>query len=430
MLVTTDNNQVDLEANDEHRENLRLIAGRNICDISLDDSPNLLIFPHSFEHYGDRIDKESIFSLHENRLTTGNIMGFVGVNGTELRIRSRFAEKDDFFLYYMLQKVFSINLFDLKHSIERDNIMDFLMYLFPHFLKKALRQGLFKEYKRRDYNDANVRGSIDVNRHLKQNIPFAGNVAYYTKEHCYDNRITQLIRHTIEFIRTHPSGRNILYSDAEMQNHVTQVTFATPSYNRNIRHSILAANIRLVSHPYFFEYIALQKICVQILRQEGLRYGRKNDNKVYGLLFDGAWLWEEYLYTVLSNFKHPRNRTGEGRICLFTNGKGERYPDFLKDGIVLDAKYKRLAGKDVGSLDRNDLNQIISYMHVLNASLGGFICPSDGEAKSECRNLGTLKELGGEVKLWSVQIPKNVESFATFSQEMDSSISILRNISN
>ena len=33
-------------------------------------------------------------------------------------------------------------------------------------------------------------------------------------------------------------------------------------------------------------------------------------NKMYGILFDGAWLWEEYLATVLKKkgFEHPRNK--------------------------------------------------------------------------------------------------------------------------
>jgi len=35
-----------------------------------------------------------------------------------------------------------------------------------------------------------------------------------------------------------------------------------------------------------------------ILRHDGLKYEGDNGN-VYGILFDGAWLWEEYLNTLL-----------------------------------------------------------------------------------------------------------------------------------
>ena len=44
--------------------------------------------------------------------------------------------------------------------------------MFPFYLKKALRQGLYKEYHKQNYNDSNVRGTIDINRHLGKNIPF------------------------------------------------------------------------------------------------------------------------------------------------------------------------------------------------------------------------------------------------------------------
>ena len=38
----------------------------------------------------------------------------------------------------------------------------------------------------------------------KKNIPFMGKIAYTTREHSYNNNLTQLVRHTIEYIKTHP----------------------------------------------------------------------------------------------------------------------------------------------------------------------------------------------------------------------------------
>ena len=45
-----------------------------------------------------------------------------------------------------------------------------------------------------------MRGTIDINRHLKLNLPFNGRVAYRTREFSHDNHVTELIRHTIEYI--------------------------------------------------------------------------------------------------------------------------------------------------------------------------------------------------------------------------------------
>lgn len=421
MLRTTDNN-CGKEIGKEFLPDLNLIANKKISNLILEDNPNLLVFPNDLNQSGDRISEEFVFSLHDSILTTGNIMGFVGINNSEIAIHSRFAkDNNDYFLHYMLQKVFSINLFDLKHGINNESIFDFLLYLFPFFLRKALRQGLYKEYHNQDYNDSNVRGTIDINKHLKENFPFLGKIAYRVREHSFDNNITQLIRHTIEFIKQHKLAQGVLNIDSETQICVNQISQVTPSYEYRQRISIINKNLKPFSHPYFFEYKALKKICMQILRYEGLKYGMEKD-KVYGLLFDGAWLWEEYLSTILikCGFNHPQNKNSKGAIYLFKNSIGKRFPDFWKDNFILDAKYKRLAGKKITeNIDRNDMNQIISYMYVKKAQIGGFICPSDNETlRAEQTNIGQLNGYGGEVSIWTLSVPQQTDDFYDFCIRM------------
>lgn len=58
------------------------------------------------------------------------------------------------------------------HGTTDKQIFDFLLYLFPKLLNEALVQGIYKEYQRNEYNNANVRGTIDINRHLKLNFTF------------------------------------------------------------------------------------------------------------------------------------------------------------------------------------------------------------------------------------------------------------------
>ena len=93
-------------------------------------------------------------------LKTGNLAGYISIDGVPVSIRSRFSNcnEKDFFLQYMLKKVLSLNLFDMKHSTTDECVLDFLLYLFPHYLNDALSQGLYKEYRYKEYNDSNVRG--------------------------------------------------------------------------------------------------------------------------------------------------------------------------------------------------------------------------------------------------------------------------------
>ena len=417
--VTFDNNAGSHRVeNEESLTDLKRVSDKTIEELISGDSSNILIFPDDLDKYGDGIKKQKIFKLHECMLATNNIMGFIGINNTELKIRSRFDNNvNDYFMHYMLQKVFSLNIFNFKHSLEKETIFDFLLFLFPHFLKKAVNQGLFKMYLRKNYNDSNVQGTVDISRHLKMNIPFNGRIAYSKREYSFDNQLTELVRHTIEYLKIHPWGNSILHNDSETESAVMQIIISTPSYDKKLRQSVINDNVKPVRHPYYTEYTGLQKICLQILKYEGLKYGYEKD-KVYGILFDGAWLWEEYVATILCDigFRHPKNKEQKDGIFLFSNDKKYiRYPDFLKTGVVLDAKYKRLEFKQ-NELSRDDMHQIISYMYIQKAKMGGFIFPIDKENVkwSGTNKIGDLNGYGGEIKLYGINIPQETNSYKDF----------------
>ena len=241
-------------------DDLRVIADVEISNISLEDYPNLLVFPDSFSSYDRNFGKKIICSIADEgrKLCTNSMVGFIGRNNTHLSIHSRFADngKEDFFLHYMLQKVAKINLFNLQHTMDEDSVFDFLLYLFPLYLKNAISQGVYRQYITHKYNDANVRGVIDVSRHIKYNEPFNGSVAYTTREYSYDNHITQLIRHTIEFISKN-GGDDILNIDEDTKQAVAQIIGATPSYINNELQSVINKNLTPIAHPYHLEKISL-----------------------------------------------------------------------------------------------------------------------------------------------------------------------------
>lgn len=417
---------------------IKEIANKELNSISLKNNPNLLVFPRDLYQYGDNIGESHILSLKEDKISTGNIMGFVGVNDTQIDIKSRFSKNcpQDYFLHYMLQKVFSINLFDIKHTTNQEQIFDFLLYLFPHFLKKAMAQGLFKKYKRYEYNDANVRGPIDVNRHIRQNIPFKGTVAYSTREHSYDNEVTQLVRHTIEYIRTKEQGSAILNNDLETKTCVSQITMATQTYNVRDKNKIINQNLRPMRHPYYSAYTELQKICLQILRHESLKYGQEKD-KVYGILFDGAWLWEEYLYKILRpiGFNHPENKKHKGGLPMFEkdsdndaiSGNSRRlYPDFWKDDFILDAKYKHL-NNGVG---REDLYQVVTYMYCRKATNGAYVYPFEQESNATLYELNKTYGYGGCIHVIPFYVPQSSTTYKSFIEGIVSSEKKLKSLNN
>ena len=443
MIYTSDNNTGRCIVEDEDLGNIKQIAGRRICDLMNTAGSAVWLFPREKDRYGDKIEKETVFTLEGNKLTTGNIMGFIGCGGTEVTIHSRFSSRyeDDYFMQYLLQKVFAINIFDLNHSRSNENALDMTVLLFPYFLQKALLQGLYREYQRIEYNDDRIRGAIDFSRHIKQNYPFRnGKVSYSTKEYRYDNSLTQLIRHTIEYIKTLGHSSYILYANKDIQSYVQTIVDATPSYRKGDLAKVVSQNIRPKIHPYYSEYRPLQRLCLDILRHQRISYGL-NSEQIHGVLFDGAWLWEEYLAITMkkAHFDHAKNKERQGGLPVYVNRtRGKIYPDFIHPLVVADAKYKRYYRQEEDAMElgipREDLYQMISYLHLTKRNVGVIICPRDdfevvtplGEVEPDTswnlmyHRFGSLEGRGGDIHVISVNIPQSCPDYKSFYARMES----------
>ena len=405
------------------KDNISHRTVEKLCE----SNPNLLVFPHCLKNIDKDLGNQSICDIIDNKITTHNLVGFVGVRDdksgkhVELSIRSRFQQEghEDFFLHYMLEKAFKVHVFSMEHGKSNDDIFDFALYLFPHYLKRAIKQGLFKQYRKCEYNDANVRGTIDITRHIRHNTPFNGRVAYRTSEYRYDNSVTQLIRHTIEYIRTSMWGKGVLTCDRDMRDAVRTIVDITPSYQINDRQRVISQNLKPVKHPFYTEYTLLQSICLQILQHKRIKYG-KSEDKIYGILFDCAWLWEEYLATIMpEGYTHAVREYKNGYKFFIGENDHQRYPDFFstKNRVVLDAKYKPV---DKAGIQRNDLFQIIAYMHTLpneGAKVGGLIYPSSNDTERTNRSLNGYR---GELYTIPVHIPIS-HNYADFCKGMEES---------
>ena len=403
------------------------LLDRTLDNLSKED--NIFIFPNDLKNSPDLEKDQKIFETVNQKIKTGNVIGFLGCGQERLTISSRFSdESNDYFLHYLLQKVLHINLTSLDVALSReDKLYQLLMYLFPKYLQAAIRKGLYKEYHRFSYNDSNVKGVIDVRNHLKKNLPFTGNIAYTTREFTYDNPLMQLIRHTIEYIKKQKGiGQGVLDNLSTSRENVAEIVRVTPSYKLADRAKIIRRNqSKLLRHAYFHEYRKLQELCLMILNQEKHGLGYQNQ-KIHGILFDIAWLWEEYVHTLLpKDFIHPRNKEKLGGISVFSVGKRKVYPDFYQEElkIVLDAKYKKLELTEKG-INREDLFQLISYSYILKAEKAGLVFPSKDKVIDN--EIGKLAGYGALLKKWSIQIPQNSSSYREFCEMMENSEEIFK----
>ena len=348
-----------------------------IADKTLEqlEREGVFVFPDTVKDAGDITQDQMILQSVNDTYRSGNVMGFLGCGDERLIIESRFCGgSEDYFFQYLLDKVLDFpNIVNLESDANQDDRMfNFFLFLFPRYLQAAMRKGLFKKYIRHSYNDGNVKGTIDIARHIEANTPFVGKIAYSQREFSYDNSLMELVRHTIEFIKRKPYGNKLL---VKAKDEVKLVINATPGYEPYDRQKIIEQNKKnTVRHAYFREYLALQRLCLLILQHQRHQIGL-GVKRIYGILFDGAWLWEEYINSLIGDaFYHPMNKEGKGAQRLFNGNVGLIYPDFISRNsekrMIADAKYK-----PINNIGNRDYLQVLAYMFRFDAKIGYYLYP-------------------------------------------------------
>lgn len=326
------------------------------------------------------------------RVETGNLMGVLRFRdktsgaSVQVEILSRFDKgENSYFLNYLLSKVFDCAFGVEAIVAERSSILWLLLdMIFVRRLGEAAKVGLLRHYREFRNNDWNFKGTLDLQRHIRENFPLMRGIAYRKREIDFDVPVNRMILMAALLVdHRHPeffeSNRDAADALRQLRMNVTEErSLRTVLANRDCRESI--------THPFFREvWEPLRRIARMILEDEHwtLFADDVNDEEeVSGVVFDGSWLWEEYIAAVLkehgSGWMHCGRSIGGG-LSVFQNGSARFYPDFILNrepnsnsaDIVLDAKYKRsnLNG------DRCDVHQVLCYLLLTGAKLGGLVFP-------------------------------------------------------
>ena len=401
-LLLKDNSQIPPDKiSEKNKPIFDLLNSKNLGKLK-EENKNIIIHPDDASY---ELDKLYILRKEEETYKTTNLMGVIYYRNNKeqfealIRIGSRFDEDENGkinpnqpFLTYMLSMAFEGIFLDWKPPVGESKIWDLLLiFLFSFYIKKAIIKGLYKEYINFKYNNYNFKGVLDCHRHIITNIPFLGKVSYNLRERTPDNPTMHLIRHADCYIKEKRiSFYNSLLTQIDVSEFLKQVIENTPSFNsRNIQKTLKQTN-KPVNHPYFVEYENLRKISRMLLMDEGTSlYDPKKEEEIYGVLFDGAWLWECFVGKLISELKFNHNRKSNRHIFV-KNGKGSFRPDFFSkdNNCVLDAKYKDW------DYPNSDIYQVISYMYLLKLEKGGIIFPTADPNKGIEERI--LNGLGGK----------------------------------
>ena len=103
---------------------LRKLSSNSIQKLN-EKEEGILVWPNSFNEGKDDLKDMKIVECVERNnkiesLRTGNLVGWIGNGKVQIEINSRFShnnekkENQDYFLYYMLSKVFHMNIVDME----------------------------------------------------------------------------------------------------------------------------------------------------------------------------------------------------------------------------------------------------------------------------------------------------------------------------
>lgn len=396
----------------------------------------------------EEVKNEQRVVFEENKVSGKYwIKGYVGIihyRGVNIHITSRF-DKDEKqpFLMYLFSRVFSENGMIFKEMPIKSNMeytWDYLLIiLFVKQLKEAFKKGLYRQYVEIYHNDYAIKGRIDMNRHIQENIIKKNpSVAYISREYSVNNPINRLILQAYNVLEK-KYGRvmkQVVKQDDIILPNIMNLRNEVSYENNESPQQIIKMNQKKVVHSIYKDYEPLRKTSIAILKRLGMNSFMNYQQEVSGVLVNVPTLWENYLFKVLSEkvaklFKKQSSLSVLNDLLNFK-------PDIVSedDEIVIDAKYKRGWQESIANnmkkseYLREDIFQIIAYMTAFDAKAGGIFFPVSSEfIENNDLNEESLEEVR-EQQIISSQckeiyffrapfvIPNYQDSFMNFNQQM------------
>lgn len=352
---------------------------------------------------------------------TGNYVGILSLgNDSCIEIYSRFEDDEHRFAFinHMLNKIYDLNdwLLTQGGNNKTDLNLDLLLKLsFLSKLKNAYREGEYKSYEKVHKNDTAPRGTIDIARHIKLNLcPENYKVAYSYNEYTSKNSYIYLVRLCYEMLfekGKKPKGKE-----------VDDLLFKSQDYWSYDKRQIIHKNEnKPITSPLFKCHRDLQKFCLDVLKHKKMTldsFGTE-DGK-YGVLIDCAWLWEEYVATLLKDYFIHKTMSSKEKDYLFADEKGNRFqriiPDYVGKNslpVIADAKYMDLYGsRDLQDEQRNSVYyKTVMYMLRYQSKLGMIFYPSISEGdNAEDKSKAKTQDINTKENAKGSKNPTNNES--------------------
>lgn len=371
-------------------------------------------------------------------------------------IGSRFETgENQFFLNYVIAKSLNVNVHIFKYmqaeigTGSNWDLLEALMFL--KSLSDAAKKNVYRTYRYFHSNEPKVKGKIDIAEQIKRNTPFNGNIACTYREYSIDTPVNRLIFTTIKYLERKYPGlvREYIKENDHIRTLINQFTGEIIPVSREELPKLLHATKKRITNHVYRDWEEVRSMAQRIMKKRGNLLSGTNRN-VNGILFDMNKIWEHYLESILysTGCKYHETKdilfeikTNNEKVSIIdkTSKRNTEY-DLSWNNLILDAKYKRPwsdlciekstedTEKSAWKKVRDDVFQVISYMHIEGIHKGGVIapCPEDGNKhKIECRKFKLTEDKNDVFHLLGLVIPKANE-FNEFCDAMKNNEEALR----
>lgn len=296
--------------------------------------------------------------------------------------------------------------------LKSNSILDLYFELYIKELEYLLHRGLIKRYRKTEGNTTALKGSLQFNKHIQQNLVhqerFYVRYTTYDAQHQIHSILYKALR-LLKQINTKSALQSrigaLMLNFPEMPDiQITEATFEKITYNRKDEHYQKAIEIaRLILFNYHPD------ICS----------GR---NHVLALMFDMNLLWEQFVYASLRKTAKQKNKDYKIEIQVpklfwkpvLGNRSGMKADIVInkgkKDCIVLDTKWKNLNEKNPSP---EDLRQMFVYHKYFNAKRVALVYPSDEDYEARGHYLNPKTEIVSdkECSIISIATKSNIKDW-------------------
>lgn len=319
-------------------------------------------------------------------IQTGLFSGVIFHKGIQFNVTTKYGNT---FLQRMLNCITDIyidtEIVNAKKNLKTNEFHNIVAYLFIQTLEKVSLLGLPKIYQTVSQISSKVRGNIDINHYLKNNIPFIGKLKSSYKEQVYVQEIIDVLYFAAKLLeKTHFLALH------KKINSLYELLKSCYSNNYPNLETIKKAKSHIsLSNPTFSGFKSALYYAEIIIKNYDLSFSSEDSKtKTSGYLFDISKLFESYLEKLLSRHLTEWNITSQESLTVYTNQffKRKMFPDLVlrhkktDSIIVFDAKFKTMKLRSI-DLDREDFYQIHSYIQYYspNVIMGGLLYPLSEE---------------------------------------------------